>query len=86
MKTVDPDAFVYLLSQIKDGFIFERFAQDLLCEIVGTEFMPMGGVHDRAIDGLDHSFKQKDDPATIYQISIQSDAKSKLKSTLNALA
>lgn len=48
--------------------------------------MPMGGVHDRAIDGLDHTFTQKDDPATIYQISIQADAKSKLKGTLKALA
>jgi hypothetical protein len=86
MKTVDPDAFVYLLSQIRDGFIFERFAQDLLCEIVGAAFVPMGGVHDRAIDGLDHTFNQKDDPATIYQISIQADAKSKLKGTLKALA
>jgi len=86
MKTIDPEAFVYLLSQIKDGFVFERFAQDLLCEIIGVEFVPMGGIHDRALDGIDHSFIQKDDPATIYQISIQADAKSKLKGTLKALA
>ena len=86
MKAVNPDAFVYVLAQIKDGFIFERFAQDLLCEIVGVEFTPMGGVHDRAIDGLDHTFVQKDDAATIYQISIQADAKTKIKSTLKALA
>lgn len=85
MKSVDPVAFVYLLSQIKDGFVFEKFAQDLLCEIIGVEFMPMGGVHDRAIDGLDHTFCQKDDQATIYQISIQADPKSKLKGTLKAL-
>jgi hypothetical protein len=85
MKNVAPEAFIYLLSQIKDGFIFERFAQDLLCEIIGTDFMPVGGVHDRAIDGLDHTFTQKDDPATIYQISIQADAKSKLRGTFKAL-
>src|SRR4051794_23370256 len=82
----NPDAFVYLLSQIKDGPIFERFAQDLLCQIIGPEFTPLGGIHDRGIDGLDHTFVHKDEPASIYQISIQANAGAKIHQTLSALA
>lgn len=86
MKPVNPEAFEFLLSQIKDGFVFERFAQDLLCEIIGIDFVPLGGVHDRGIDGLDHTFTQKSEPSTVYQISIQDDVRSKLKKTFKALA
>lgn len=52
MQSVDPQAFEYSMSLIDDGFVFERFAQDLLCQIIGVGFVPIGGVHDRGIDGL----------------------------------
>jgi hypothetical protein len=85
MNKVNTEAFDFLLSQIKDGFIFEKLTQNLLCEIIGKDFLPVGGVKDRGIDGLDHTSEQSDDPATIYQMSIQSDARAKIRNTLRAL-
>jgi len=43
MDTVDPDAFEYAMLCITDGKVFERFAQDLLCQIIGEKFKPIGG-------------------------------------------
>ena len=56
MIKVDPRAFEFALIQIKDDYIFERFAQDLLCQRLGHTFVPVGGVKDRGIDGLNHCF------------------------------
>ena len=41
MKSIDPRAFEYALSRITDGSIFEEFAQDLLCQILGQDFVPI---------------------------------------------
>jgi hypothetical protein len=83
--SVSPQAFDYILSKIKDGFLFEQFAQDLLCQILGVDFIPLGGVHDRAIDGLEHCAHPKVDEKTIYQISIEQNPRQKLLKTLQAL-
>jgi len=85
MNGINPDAFEYVLSKITDGFLFERFAQDLLCQILGTEFIPLGGVKDRGIDGLDHCSELKNDSKTVYQMSIEQNPKAKLEKTLKAL-
>lgn len=85
IKNVSLKAFEYVIAKINDGFLFEKFAQDLLCQILGVEFIPLGGVHDRAMDGLEHSSKLKDEERTIYQISIEQNPKQKLIRTLTAL-
>jgi hypothetical protein len=82
---VDLNAFDFVVGRIKDGFVFERFAQDLLCLILGTEFVPVGGIKDRGIDGLDHTFQQKAKPSTIYQLSIERDPRAKILRSANAL-
>jgi len=85
ITSVNPTAFEYVISKVKDGSLFEKFAQDLLCQIQGIEFTPLGGVHDRAIDGLEHCVYPKADKSTIYQISIEQDPRQKLLKTLKAL-
>ena len=85
MSGVNPEAFEFALSKITDGFVFERFAQDLLCQIIGVEFVPVGRVHDRAIDGLEHCSGLKLDGKTIYQISIEASPKTKIERTLTSL-
>jgi hypothetical protein len=75
----------YAIRQIDDGTIFERFAQDLLCQILGLEFKPIGGTHDRGIDGLDRCFEPKGTSDTIYQISIERNAEAKIRKTIAAL-
>jgi hypothetical protein len=85
MESVNPEAFEYAISQIKDGNLFERFCQDILCQIIGVEFIPVGRLRDRAIDGLEHCSHIKTDGKTIYQISIETNTKTKIKSTILTL-
>ena len=85
MDSINPQAFEYAVSEIRDGFIFERFVQDLLCQIQGVGFVPMGGIKDRAIDGLEHCSELKTDAKTIYQMSIEQNPKAKIGKTLKAL-
>jgi len=81
----DPTYFELVLSQIKDGTLFERFAQDLLCQVLSFSFTPIGGIHDRAIDGLERCHFQNATLQTIYQMSIESDSRAKIKKTLDSL-
>ena len=75
MDSINPEAFQFAISQIRDGFVFERFVQNLLCQIQGVEFVPLGGIHDKAMDGVEHSSSPKADSRTVYQISIEQDPK-----------
>ena len=85
MSTIDPRAFEFALSQINDGNIFERFAQDLLCQVLGYNFNPIGGIKDRGIDGLDRCYEIHNLSDTIYQISIEKDIEGKTRRTLSTL-
>src|SRR5579862_515135 len=84
-ESIDLQAFDYILDKVSDGFLFERFVQDLLCQIIGVEFIPAGGVKDRGIDGLDHTSFPTGNERTIYQVSIEADPKAKILKTLNSL-
>ena len=80
-----PDAIRYALSQIKDGTIFEAFGLDFLSKVLGYQFIPAGGLRDRGIDGLEHTFHRQGLERTVYQISIEKDYKAKTKDTLDKL-
>jgi hypothetical protein len=86
MDSFDPEAFEIVLGKITDGAMFERFAQDLLCHIKGLDFTPLGGQHDRGLDGLEHCLEARGVARTIYQISIEADPQAKLRKTLAVLA
>ncbi len=84
-ENIDLQAFDYIIGKVTDGVLFEKFAQALLCQIIGVDFVPLGGVKDRGLDGLDHTWQQKNDPRTVYQISIEADPRSKILRTLKKL-
>lgn len=76
MDGVDPRAFEFAISQINDGFVFESFAQSFISGVMGYEFVPIGGIHDRGIDGLEHTFQREGYSRQIYQLSRSNDAQS----------
>lgn len=85
MQSVDPKSFEFSLSKISDGFIFENFINEFLSQILGYDFIPVGGIKDRGIDGLEHVFNQKGYDSFIYQTSIVKDSNSKIKNSLKKL-
>lgn len=85
MDTVDPRAFEYALGKINDGFIFERFAQEFISSVIGCEFIPAGGIHDRGIDGLEHIIVQDKPIKNIYQMSIEKEPERKIEKSIKKL-
>lgn len=85
MGAYDPRAFEYVVGLITDGNMFERFAQDLLCQIVGETFTPLGGVHDGGMDGLEHCLLPSGSEKTVYQMSVEAEAEAKIAKTLTRL-
>lgn len=85
MNGVDPKAFEFALSKIEDGFIFEKFANQFLTCVLGYHFIPVGGLKDRGIDGLEHLFNRDGLERYIYQTSIEKNCKGKLIKTLETL-
>ena len=85
MHGADPNACEFALSKIDDGFIFEQFANQFLSSVLGYKFIPVGGLKDRGIDGLEHLFHRDGYERYIYQLSIEKNCEGKLKKTLDTL-
>jgi len=85
MDGVDPKAFEFALSRIEDGFVFENFANTFLAAILGYNFIPVGGLKDRGIDGLEHIYHREGYERNIYQISIEKHCEGKLETTISKL-
>lgn len=85
MIGVDPEAFKAALSRVDDGKVFEQFALRYMSAVQGYEFLPVGGLKDRAIDGLEHAFYRTGYERYIYQITIEKDSEGKLAKTIAAL-
>lgn len=85
VQGIDPEAFRFALSQITDGTIFERFALDFLSKVLGYNFIPIGGVRDRGIDGMEHTFHRHGYERAIYQLTIEKDYKTKIRDSLEKL-
>jgi len=75
----------YILPQIQSGFLFEDFAKDFTAAIDGVDFIPVGGIHDRGIDGLEFTYSPDSIRKKIYQFSIEKDAKAKIRKTCKVL-
>ncbi|WP_156152949.1 hypothetical protein [Aeromonas sp. L_1B5_3] len=73
------------LSAIKDGFLFEKLSQELLTHIMGYNFVPSGGIHDRGIDGLDYCSEAYQNSRSIYQMSIDKVPDQKIRRTILTL-
>jgi len=86
MTGIDPRAFEFALSKIEDGFVFERFAIDFVGKVLGYEFIPVGGVKDRGIDGLEHTFCRKGFERHVYQMTIDKRYEAKIEDTIEKLS
>jgi len=85
MNGVNPKSANYAINKIDDGNVFETFAKDFLSKVLGYNFIPIGGMHDKGIDGLEHTFYKSDNKKTIYQLSIQESYKTKITASLDKL-
>ena len=85
MTGVDPRLFEHAISKIEDGFIFEKFAAEFLAQVLGYNFVPVGGLKDRGIDGLEHLFHRGEHETLLYQMSIEKNYLGKLKGSLKKL-
>jgi len=79
---IAPEDFEYAVNLIDSGFIFEEFALNYISQILGYEFIPVGGFKDRGIDGLEYSYTRKGIKKTIYQVSIVKNSSNKIERTL----
>ncbi|MCQ2352191.1 MAG: hypothetical protein MJ033_01780 [Victivallaceae bacterium] len=84
MEQINPKYFEHVVSIINDGKIFESFAQEFLCAVLGSDLIPVGGIHDLGIDAMLWEANKNEDYRIIYQISIDESA-SKIYNTLDKL-
>jgi hypothetical protein len=57
------------LQQIEDGTLWERFGSQFMGALIGSEFVPVGGILDKGIDGLEHIVCRRGSETKIYQMS-----------------
>lgn len=75
----------YLLGTV-DGFGFERLIQNLLAARHGDQFVALGGIHDGGADGFFRSILEDcSRPTSFVQMSIQENASSKIRQTVERL-
>lgn len=85
MNSVNQASVRGALDLIKDGTVFENFAKDFLSKRLSHEFVPVGGIHDRGLDGVERIYNAEGITKTVYQMSVQQTHKTKIKGTLEAL-
>lgn len=84
-QPLSDDGFKYALNQINDGFVFENFALRFLPLILGYEFMPVGGVKDKGIDGLNYIYSRTGFEKNIFQLSTETNSEGKIENSLQKL-
>jgi hypothetical protein len=67
------------LAQI-EGFPFERFVNDLMSALLGSDFVPLGGTRDGGADGI-----LEDGKGRYIQASVREDVKNKIRKTVERL-
>ncbi len=84
-QPLSDDGFKYALNQINDGFVFENFALRFLPLILGYEFMPVGGVKDKGIDGLNYIYSRAGFEKNTFQLSTETNTEGKIENSLQKL-
>ena len=83
--TIDPQLAEIALEYV-EGTAFERFFQAFYPQIVGINFVPLGGMHDGGADAFDADVVHEGSRAThFYQASIEQDHVAKIKRTIARL-
>ena len=76
IKNIHPDRATIALEKA-EGFAFERYIQEFLSSIDGSNFVPLGDMHDGGADGLYECDKQR----IFYQITRQENHRDKIRKT-----
>jgi len=84
-QPLSDDGFKFALNQINDGFVFENFALKFLPLILGYELMPVGGVKDKGIDGLNYIYSKSGVEKSIFQLSTETNTEGKIDNSLQKL-
>lgn len=83
--TINKKSFKYALSNFGEGTIFEEFAHSFISEVIGDEFIPVGGTKDKGIDGSLRLYNRNTKPTFIYQISTELDVEGKIQNSIDKL-
>ncbi len=84
-EPLNTDGFRFAMNQINDGFVFENFGLSFLGATLGYGFIPVGGVKDKGIDGLEYTFGRKGFEKNIYQLSTELGYGAKLENSIQKL-
>ena len=84
-EPLNTDGFKFAMNQINDGFVFEKFGLSFLGATLGYNFIPVGGVKDKGIDGLEYIFGRKGHEKNIYQLSTELAYETKLENSIQKL-
>lgn len=84
-QPLSDDGFKFALNQINDGFVFENFALRFLPIILGYDYMPVGGVKDKGIDGLNYIYSRAGFEKNIFQLSTETNTEGKIENSLQKL-
>lgn len=79
---IDNKGYEFALTQIKDGYIFEKYVHCFLGNILGYDFLPIGGSKDGGVDGLQNVYSIKGKETQIFQISTETDILGKIEDTI----
>ncbi|WP_340075286.1 hypothetical protein [Leptobacterium sp. I13] len=83
--TINKEEFKYALSEFGKGEIFEEFAHSFLSQVLGDEFIPVGGTKDKGIDGSLKVYSRSTHPTFIYQISTELGYEKKIQGSIEKL-
>lgn len=82
---IDPDLVEIALNRVS-GSQFEKFVNAFFPQIVGADYVPLGGIHDGGADGFGESVHERVGRAgTFYQASVQADVPAKIRHTARRL-
>jgi len=83
--TINKEEFKYALSEFGKGEVFEDFAHSFLSQVLGDEFIPVGGTKDKGIDGSLKVYSRSTHPTFIYQISTELAYEKKIQGSIEKL-
>lgn len=85
LQTIDHRLVDIALERV-GGVDFENFVQSFFSAVLGTHYVPLGGIHDGGADGLvASSIFEDNDQTRFLQASVTPDTKTKVRQTLKRL-
>ncbi len=83
-ESIHPDLIKIALDKA-EGYQFEAFVNAFYPGLVGSRFIPLGGVTDGGADAVERAYERDNSPQVFYQASIETDYRGKIKRTVKRL-